>query len=218
MKHYLLIFFATLIALTASLPLKAYNVPYESDFNDDDWTIVNVEEGSLTWYKDNTSSTFSVSGYSKGLTYKYDGKHAADDWAISSPIHLEADKEYKVIHWGRRHRADYADHYDLYWGNSSDPEELKTNGTMLLEGSNLPTVMTKFVYIIKPTVTGDYYFGFHANMPEDLYYVYITGFKVTENISLPGAVTAPKVTPGAEGALSAILSWTWPTLDEDGVE
>lgn len=217
MKHYLLTLLATLIAVAAYADATPKTVPYESTMTDpDEWIVHDLNEDNKTWEKTTSASDYTGSGYSEGLKYSYHNNNAANDWVVSPPIHLEPGNEYKVTHWGRRQSTSWDDQYKLYFGTSSQPAELLASGTMILDANNLPTTMTKYAYVFSVEQEGDYYFGFYNYSPAGQFYCYITGFKIDFNVLHPGAATGLTATPGEEGAMTATLSWTWPTIDEDG--
>lgn len=89
----------TLIS-AAVLGLSAYAeglpVPYiAEDSGYDNWDIKNLNNDDYTW---TAASEYDLSfaGCTKGLVIRWNSSMAANDWAISPAIHLEANKEYKI--------------------------------------------------------------------------------------------------------------------------
>ncbi len=204
-------FYTTLLVLL-TLPLIGFaaseEVPYSSDMTN--WEIINGV--GKTW--EVNTYDFTGTGWSQGLKYTYDYSNDADDWAISPAIHLEGGKEYKVKFWFSTKSSN--EDFTMYMGTSKDTESLKT-GTVIYDLVNASQKeFVKIVKIITPAATGDYYFGAYLHSPKNRWNVLMTGFEVVENVFAPGTVTNLTVTEGENRALTASLSWTLPTVDNDG--
>ncbi len=208
------------VLLGATLPLLAWsqakNVPYESQFYQDvDWVVHNMNDDSSTWKDDNSSAKYEGSGYSQGKKYTYHSSNAANDWLIGPAIHLEAGKEYKVkfFYNNENHNENIA----LYMGSSGEPSDLlAATCIQKIEGKQLDKKYYTNAFTVD--ATGDYHFGLHCYSPKNEYWVYVTGFQVRENVFAPGSVTNLAVSPGADRAMTATLTWDLPTTDIDGME
>ena len=202
------------VALPLLAMAQAKTVPYTSTMIDDDWTIVNETEGTNTWVKEsNSTSGYGFAGQSSGIQYKFCSS-PADDWAISPAIHLESGKEYKLKFWYRT--MSNVENLTVYLAKTAAPTDLKAGSVIWdFEGSKNSTG-EKMVFVINPTETADYYVGFYLHSPADRWANYLTGFELVENVFAPGTVTNLTVTPGADRAMEATLSWALPTTDNDG--
>lgn len=194
------------------LGLAAESIPYSTDMTG--WKIINENESSNTWGEYTYASDFSGTGWTKGLKYTYDGNYAADDWAISPAITLEAGKEYKVKFWYQT-KSNNED-LTLYMAASDTPDALKAGKVVKDFADFKNNAWTRYVEVITPETTGEYYFGFYLHSPKNRWNNTLTGFEVTENKFYPGTVTDLTVIPGENRALEATLSWTLPTVDNDG--
>lgn len=208
------------LLLAVGLPMlvmaQAKTVPYSSDMDNTDWTIINETEGSPSWEVQHQPSNFDFAGKSSGLYYKYSSSYAADDWAVSPYIHLEGGKEYKVKFWYRT--MNDVEKLTLYMAKGSDPQTLLAGEKLQdLEGSYSNSNKGQhFIKVITPETSGDYTFGFYLHSDKNKWNSFLTAFEVVENVFYPGPVTSLSVAEGAERALEATLSWALPTLDNDG--
>ena len=206
----------TLIS-AAVLGLSAYAdglpVPYIAENSGyDNWDIKNLNEDAQEWQR--TTGEYGFANCNKGLKYKYNSSMAANDWAISPAIHLEAGKEYKIKFAYKTGNGSFEEKLAVWFGTGNTPETLQ-QGTQLLDFSGTEAGVTK-VELFTPTADGDYYIGAYAHSEKDKYYIYFTGVSIAENVFVPATVSAFTVTPDASRALEAKLTWTLPTTDIDG--
>ena len=206
----------TLIS-AAVLGLSAYAdglpVPYIAENSGyDNWDIKNLNEDAQEWQR--TTGEYGFANCNKGLKYKYNSSMAANDWAISPAIHLEAGKEYKIKFAYKTGNGSFEEKLAVWFGTGNTPETLQ-QGTQLLDFSGTEAGVTK-VELFTPTADGDYYIGAYAHSEKDKYYIYFTGVSIAENVFVPATVSALTVTPDPSRALEAKLTWTLPTTDIDG--
>lgn len=205
----------TLIS-AAVLGLSAYAeglpVPYiAEDSGYDNWDIKNLNNDNQTWQK--TTGDYSFANCTKGLMYHWHSDNAANDWAISPAIHLEAGIEYKIKFAYKTQSG--TEKLTVWFGSGNTPEQLQEGEKLAdLNGSNSAGV--KEVKLFTPTADGDYYLGAHAHSDADTYRIYFTGVSIAENVFVPATVSNLTVTPDASRALEAKLAWTLPTTDTDG--
>lgn len=195
---------------------QAKEIPYSSGLcKDTDWQTVNANDDAKTWAADESSYSYSDTGFPSGVKYSYNTSEAADDWYISPAISLEAGKEYKVKFW---HKTGYDNEsYALYAATSNTPEALKEGNVISKYDDQKNSTWLHDVKTFTPEESGDYYFGFYAYSAKNKYYICLTGFAIGENVFTPGAPGGFTVTAGENKAVSATLSWTLPTADDDGV-
>lgn len=200
------------------LGLSAYAgglpVPYIAENSGyDNWDIKNLNNDNQTWTP-TTGSDYSFANCTKGLKYHWHSSNAADDWAISPAIHLEAGKEYKIKFAYKT--GNYNEKLTVWIASGNTPELLQ-QGVKLADYTEKQSNGVKEVKIFTPAADGDYYLGAYVHSDKDLYYVYFTGVSIAENVFAPAAATGLTVTPGANRALEAKLTWTLPTTDTDDV-
>lgn len=141
-----------------------------------------------------------------------------DDWMMSPGVRLKAGRMYRFT-------------LDTYCYDPYQPERLE----VMLGSANTPEGMT--MTVIPSTMVGNttprtlegwicvesdgiYYFGIHAISAADTLYLYVNNVSFVEGplLGAPGMVTDFKVTPGANGALTATISGSAPTKTVEGAE
>lgn len=143
----------TLIAV-AVLGLSAYAdglpVPYIAENSGyDNWDIKNLNNDNKTW---TPGTDVGITGCTKGLTYRWNTAMAADDWAISPSIHLEAGKEYKIKFAYRT--GGYNEKLAVWFGAGNTPEQLQQGKQLLdLKGKRKPASRKWKCSALKQTVT-----------------------------------------------------------------
>lgn len=204
----------TLIS-AAVLGLSAYAdglpVPYIAENSGyDNWDIKNLNNDNKTW---TPGTDVGITGCTKGLTYRWNTAMAADDWAISPSIHLEAGKEYKIKFAYRT--GGYNEKLAVWFGAGNTPEQLQ-QGKQLLDFEGKAQTGIKKVEVFSPEADGDYCLGAYAHSDKDMAQIYFAGVEIVENVFVPATVSALTVTPDPSRALEAKLAWTLPTTDTDG--
>lgn len=214
-------FIISTAACLALLPMfGAYDTPYYSDMAtssaiDPDWTVVDANADNTTWILDNSNNNLTtVTGAAAGVQYKYSNNNPGDDWIISPAINLEAGKTYKVKVWTKTSKGN--ENYTLYMSTSSDPEVMKTGTVVKDYASYCNQTWTQLNETVTITESGEYYFGFYEYSEKGKWNVYIRGFYVSEDVLSPAAVSDLTAVAGANRALSATVSWTLPTVDNEG--
>lgn len=191
------------------------------------WTFDTEEEFNL-WTVIDANNDFNDLKYGKwqygtklGLyktdpycaVYKWHNENDADDWLISPPVGVEKGKKYKVS----------------YLVNTRGQEERlqvaagPLNTVDAMETISSVQSLTNTSYVLKEhtftaTQTGNYYVGFHALSKVNKYYLFVDSVSVDEvpNTDAPAAVSDLTVTPGAQGALTATVSFTAPSKTTAG--
>ncbi len=201
---------------------QAATVPYNSEIGgatslDDGWTVIDLDNDGKTWVNDNYPANrgYDVAGTSHGVIMQWDRNNAKNDLLITPAIHLDEGQDYKITFWIK---------------TSSDPEDLKllmSDGNQASNFANAVELATLSAYtntaaFERKTVTftnrgeGDYHFAFKATSPAYMGYIYLTGFAIGVDAVTPAAVTGLTAALGAGDALTVDLSWTLPTLADDG--
>lgn len=200
-KHFLL---CALLALPLSMLADAKTVPYTSPiYQDAEWTIVDNNGDSKTWadYSSNES-----------LRYYYTA-NAADDWAISPAITLEAGTEYKLSLMMKT--SSFAESFKTVLGTAPDVASLNASQVLEENAAYKNSSWTKHAYVVTPETTGEYYFAIQVTS-KDQYTLEIKDFACQFNVLIPGDVTGLTATVGENEAVEVTLAWTLPVKDEDG--
>ena len=206
--------------LGALLPLAGWaakDLPYASNlYQDTEWTTDNANNDAETWvdWKDTgTSSYVNSKNQHEGKRYKWVSANAADDWMISPALNLVAGKEYKVKVYMQS--GNFEEALRVVIGTSANVADLKSDGIKIVSEKG-KSIQKYLVGTYTPTTSGEYYIGLQACSDRDKYYLYMNDFSICENVFTPGAPTGLTVTPGANLALTAKLTWAAPTTDIDG--
>lgn len=172
-----------------------------------DWTVIDV----------NSDVSANTWAYNDGnAMYMQDKSNAADDWLIAPAVTLEAGKAYKV--------SAYVKHSSTF-GSDKQKIELKIGTAPTVEG-----LTTRLVYdesfqsrlfveksgTFSPAESGVFYVGlrcYSESYNGDLYFQKIV---IEEAPVYPAQITDLSIVAGERGAMSATLSWTWPSSDHLG--
>ncbi len=214
-------FYLALAALAAA-PVWAATPPYYSDMGsapaaaiDPEWTIINENSASNTWVYDNTNDNLTkVTGAPCGIKYNYDSKNDADDWAISPAVGLLPGVEYKISFWLKTSSS--TEDLTLYISTSDNPEQIRTSQVIHDFVAFKDSSWKKYIYTFTVGEAGEYHAAFFLHSPRNHYNVFLRGFTLSENVSVPECVTALTATPADDRMLSVDLQWTLPSLDTDG--
>lgn len=147
------------------------HVPVTYDFSQsgvfNQFTVVDANSDGKTW-------TLS-SGKAR---YSYHSTNVADDWLITSAIHLDKGKTYE-LKYGCYASNSSRERMEVYLSTSATKEGMNR---CLISPYDLSTSSSS-VKSIRFTITSesnDYYIGFHAISPADLYSIYITTISLNE--------------------------------------
>ena len=180
-------------------------LPYENDFNDeaclDGWTILNINnDGTARTWQWNYVYNYVTTGWGQG-----------DDWLITPSFRFSADKLYSL-------RYELEGFGDLFTtvGNDITPEA-QTEVLEELSNYTAEDWETK-EYFYKPAETGNYYFGLHNYSASKEAGIFIDNLSVKEiaDAAAPDRVRQLNVTPDANGALGATLTFTMPQTAING--
>lgn len=195
---------------------KAYDVPFIEDFSSsstlNDWFIQDVNNDGSSWEYDANNQLLKCYFSSRGV--------ANNDWVITPPINLGADDIYTLsFSYGSQGSRFTPEHLTVTMGKS---EYGTQHTTVLFDNAEIQNFWNGSMETVTITLPveedGAYYFGFHCTSPYSAYCLYLDDVKVEQNGShaAPEAVTDLRVTPGANGALTAEVSLVAPTTTADG--
>lgn len=193
-------------ASTNSITYGTYmSLPYFNDFSEESlfsgFTIINSDN----------NGTYRTWMWNQHYYNVYVNRGSSDDWLITPPFKLSSDYLYT-----------YA--YDVY-GNGELTTTVGQDNTVAGQDyeldclkDDLGTVYTPKEYYFHPTVDSTYYFGLHAyNVSDDeVWAVDNMAVKAIAPITAPDKIRSLTITPDANGALGATLSFTLPATDIAG--
>lgn len=196
-------------AMSNAIVLGSIVPPYTQDFSDsnalDGFTIIDANNDGKTWMVYNGEARMA-----------YNSSLDMDDWLITPPMKLEAGKAYKVSFKAHANSSTFPERIEVKWGDSNTAAGM---ANVLVE----PTVLSsgtaeEFVCFIAPQANGTYYVGFHGISDADMFYLYIDDIEIAAGVAAtaPAAPTNLVVTPGANGAKTAAISFNAPAVDFAG--
>ena len=180
-------------------------LPYENEFGEenclDGWTIINADNNG-------TARTWSWNYYYFYVTSSWDG---GDDWLITPPFSLTNDKVYAL-------------QYDL--NGYGDLRTTVGRGNTVEAQDNVLDEAVKYTtdgwttreFYFRPSENGNYNFALHDYSVGTGTGWQVDNFSVKEiaDASAPDRVRQLTVTPDANGALGATVTFTLPTANIDG--
>lgn len=194
------------LAAPLSLLADAKTVPYSSAiYQDAEWTIVDNNADGKTWVNRDDESA---------LRYNYTS-NAADDWAISPAISLNAGTEYKLSL--QMKTGSFGEAYKIVLATAADIETLNAATPLEQEESYKSSSWSKHAFVLTPETTADYYFAVQVTS-KDQFYLMIKDFSANLNVLVPGDVTDLKAEVAANEEVKVNLSWVNPVKDEDGFD
>lgn len=191
-------------AVSNTVTLGSIYPPYTFDFNDgslEGFTIVNANGDNITW-----------AAYNSAARISYNSALEMDDWLITPGIVLEKGKAYSVTASIYAQSSSFTEKVEVKYGSASTVAAMThtlLEPTEITQTSNSPYLLEATVV---PEEDGKIYIGVHGISDADEYYLYVDDIAVSAPISgtVPGAVTDLSVTPGADGAKTATISFTTP--------
>ena len=172
-------------------------VPYIADFTEtgtfDAFQVLDANGDNSTWTWNTTNQAY----------YSYNSNNA-DDYLITSPIKLEAGKNYKVTVNAKAAGSSYAEKFEVLVGKEATAAGLTQTAISETEVTN--TAYEEFEGDFNITEDGIYYIAIHAISDADKWRLSVSKFAVEKGLE-PTAPAAPEltVTAGAEGDLSATV-------------
>lgn len=203
-------------------------IPYRETFDTDvdfsTWSVADVHNDAA-----NNWGTWGQSGYQGGVATatpasgNYTG-NPKDDWLFTPPVHLRADRTYKLTYramsQGNRVVPSFREYMEVKMGAS--PEVAAMTETLLenCEIDNAYMSYNSYEHVLYVPEEGNYHIGFHATTPGDplMWNLVLDDVAITEGAMLdgPARVDDFEVMPGEKGALQAAVSFKSPTKAVDG--
>lgn len=184
-------------------------VPYTADFTAastiETFQIIDNNSDGSTW---TWSSSYNAN-------YSYNSANAADDYLVTSPVKLEAGKSYLVTVTARAYNASYPERFEVVVGKEATVAGLSQ--TVIAATDVTSTEANDFESEFSVSESGNYYVAIHAISDANMWRLIVDKFSIEVGAE-PTAPAAAELTgtPGAEGALEAILSFTAPANAVNG--
>ena len=164
----------------------ALTVPYRCNFATDDqfalWNVIDANNDEYTWKRE---TTLAAAYYS----YNEDGETGGDDWLVSSPIHLEKDKIYRLKFKLQSYDVSYPEKVAVHLGTGASVAEQTTLlGDYEVESN---TFVEYKVILPERLESGNYHISFHCHSEPYMFILYVTDVlleEVSEGV-LSGVVT-----------------------------
>ncbi len=162
-----------------SLDITTY--PYVQNFDDvtppglpADWTTVNANADAYAW----ESFAGNADTEPNSMRIRYNSTLAMDDWLLTPPMVLSADKTYIIRFAYSAKSADRPEALSLYSGSTPTAAGM-TN--LLFENNNITnTTYEKAEVIFSPATDGTYYLGFHGHSAANMFHLYLDSFSIEE--------------------------------------
>lgn len=186
------------------------------------WTLINPN-GNMGYGKGGVWNERTEEG--SGAVCRHYGNTPTNAWIISPALPLSKDKAYAVTYSYKRipyktfDKDIYMDEmFEVALGTEVNPDNLKRTilSTHLVTNNEFITITKKFVV----SEDGDYYIGIHCISEKG--YSSSTGLAIGSfameetTIVKPAEITGFTATPDKTKELTADLTWTNPSLGEDG--
>ncbi len=194
---------------------SVFSETFDTQEDFDEWTIINVEEGSTTWtYRTSTGKPMQ----SKCAQILKHSPNAANDWLISPAFTLKAGTVYELSFRCTPGTFNKAENLKAYLGTgitveSMTTELLELNGMLRDDTADITRTAE-----ITVDADGTYHVGFLGCSDPNMGRIDLDDVVITAKAAAiaPGPVTELTATAAAEGALSATLSFTAPTVTATG--
>lgn len=191
--------------------------PYSQNFDGEDaldfFTIVNTNGDAASWGVDSEGHAVYTSLFAQG---------AADDWLITPPLHLFADRSY-VFSFTASGRVALGvsandETFEVYYGKGRTAAAMTQ--PILQNGIANSFNFKSYSFVVRPESDGDYSIGFHVTTPkaqsgsklmlDDIV------FDLNAMNDAPDAVSGLTVTPAPFGDKKATVSFTTPEKNSAG--
>lgn len=196
------------VAVGAPLPL-----PYYQDFAEassfDLYTIVDRHNDGKTWEYD---ATFEAA------RAQYDWVNPKNDWLITPAFHMTTEHVY-VLRFDAFCRDGARENLEVKMGQGKSYTAMTHD--VLSRNTEIDGMDRRhFCEVLLPDAEGDWRVGFHAVSPVDRWWLYVDDVRLEEGPlrGTPHQVLSLEAEAGAEGALTATLSFVTPSVLVDGGE
>lgn len=164
----------------------ALSVPYSCDFATEGqfalWNVIDANEDGYTWERE---TTLAAARY----YYNEDGTTGGDDWLISSPIHLEKGKVYRLRFKLQSYDVGFPEKVAVYLGTGKEVADQTIQlGDYEIESN---TFVEYKALLPENLESGDYRISFHCHSEPYMFILYVSGVVVEEvnESGISGTVT-----------------------------
>ncbi len=184
-------------------------VPYTADFTVagtfDAFQVINNNGDASTW-----GWSASYNAY-----YSYNSTNQADDYLVSSPIRLEAGKNYMVTVNANAYSANYPERFEVKVGKAATAEALNITAIGPTDVTSVDA--EDFEGDFTAAEDGEYYVAIHAISDPDMWRLQVSSLSIEKGLE-GTAPAAPVISAeaGAEGALTAAITVVAPSKTVDG--
>ncbi len=189
--------------------IPPYKETFDTPFGLDVYTIINVNNDN-TWTHIVREDTGEPCAH-----VRFEMTRKMDDWMITPPVRLEADRYYQFSFKASAAHSVWNEKVEAAWGESPQAAAMTDIiiGPTELEGTAFVTLTAK----VRPTVTGDYYFGIHGISNANNFNLYVDDVEIIPGASL-NAPASPVVEVKADpaGDLKATVTVTVPDKNIKG--
>ena len=168
---------------------SAFTVPYFEGFNSqsdfDLFTIIDANEDGDTW-------SFDSKNFAAKCTYNSD--NGMDDWLITPPIKLSADRVYK-FYFRTKASSSFPEMLRVALGNDNTVEAMQTD-ILPVTTINFGSYVT-IEKMIQVSTPGEYHIGFQSSSDPDMFQLFVDSIGIDEGAKFgaPEAVTELKAIP-----------------------
>lgn len=204
---------ASVVGTGVSAQAAEYIAPVKLEINSqeafDQWTTFNSNGDAYE---------FVYSSDQGGALVDENKSMAANDWLISPAVEVKAGKTYVLTLYAKNVSTYSSDKsiVSLYAGDAATVEAQTTKvfGTVTLQSKYFTS--TNMTGNFTATSDGEVYFGVHVTSSSYNGGTAVQYLNIEEVAVLPSAPTNLSISAGAEGALSAVLTWNQPATDQFG--
>lgn len=185
----------------------ALQTPYNEDFSVS-------SHGDLWTFVSNITRNWTVSSYK--LDFWASKGNDVNAWAITPPLALKAGKAYQLTFKANK-QSSATEERNLKVAVANEKTLAAMDAAEPVLTGLFQVDVTTYQAIVTVPADGAYYLGFNINYTSaNSNDAYIDDIVLEEVVVAPQAATSLAIAPDANGALSAVVSWTNPTLDNTG--
>lgn len=202
--------------VSAPVAFGPFIPPYKQTFDSADamadFTIIDANKDSNAWY------WFGGVNSDGSARIRYNSRADMDDWLITPAVRLEAGKLY-MIHFDCQKEgsnANIKERIEVKYGLSNTAEGMTE--TAITPTDVTWNTLSTLDGRLQPTVTGNYYIGFHGISPKDMNFLQVDNIVIEAGAfaKAPDAVTNFTVTPATYGRHQAEIACNMPIVCFDG--
>lgn len=185
----------------------ALEMPYSEDFSVS-------SHGDLWTFVSNVTRNWTVSSYK--LDFWANKGYDVNAWAITPPLALKAGNAYQLTFKANK-QSSATEERNLKVALAQEKTLAAMDAAEPLLTGIFQVDVTTYQTVVTVPADGAYYLGFNINYTSaNSNDAYIDDITLEEIAVAPQAATGLAITPDANGALSAVVAWTNPALDNTG--